>query len=523
MSEEELTVLHAQLDDLLDKGWIRPSSSPYGAPVLFVWKKNKDLRLSIDYRRLNAQTIKNAGPLPRMDDLLERLGGAKYFSKLDLKSGYHQISIRPQDWYKTAFKTRYGHFEWVVMPFGLTNVPTTFQAAMTTKFRAMLDRFVLVYLDDILVYSRTLEEHLEHLRRVLETLRSVRYKANRDKCEFVRQELEYLGHFVSPEGIRPLADKIQAIQEWPEPKNVTDVRSFLGLAGYYQRCIKGYSKIAASVVERGTPGAKPVALTTALCDTLRNEAAKIALHPDWAKFDTWQVRFQYIADDVKKYSSKGDKDGKSCKTKWGQLPRQYRQIFDWKNRSGEECYWSMSSERREELSLPGNFDKENYDILDSFMKKKESVAGRRVIDYDQPHESGQRSAGGGDTVPSASGGGDTVPWPRPGEISTSCSSMGRRGREDSDDGPRKCVSNSKGILELSKALASNTDRIAEGVEKQASNGERQVKVLEKMVELDERRLDMEIRRLEIEDRRADADIANTGRLIDVFTKLAEML
>ncbi|GBG92414.1 hypothetical protein CBR_g55349 [Chara braunii] len=144
MSEEELTVLRAQLDDLLDKGWIRPSSSPYGAPVRFVRKKNKDLRLCIDYRRLNAQTIKNAGPLPRIDDLLEWFGGAKYFSKLDLKSGYHQISIRSQDRYKTAFKTRYGHFEWVVMPFGLTNAPTTFQAAMTTEFHAMLDRFVLV-------------------------------------------------------------------------------------------------------------------------------------------------------------------------------------------------------------------------------------------------------------------------------------------------------------------------------------------------------------------------------------------
>ncbi|GBG93114.1 hypothetical protein CBR_g59124 [Chara braunii] len=180
MSEEELEVLRAQLDDLLTKGWIRPSSSPYGAPVLFVRKKNKDLRLCIDYRKLNAQTVKNAGPLPRIDDLLERLGGAKYFSKLDLKSGYHQISIQPNDRYKTAFKTRYGHFEWVVMPFGLTNAPATFQAAMTNEFRAMLDRFVLVYLDDILVYSRSLENHLGHLRRVLETLHRAKYKANRD-------------------------------------------------------------------------------------------------------------------------------------------------------------------------------------------------------------------------------------------------------------------------------------------------------------------------------------------------------
>ncbi|GBG60688.1 hypothetical protein CBR_g12424 [Chara braunii] len=204
MSEEEFTVLRAQLDDLLDKGWMLPSSSPYGALVLFVRKKNKDLRLCIYYLKLNAQTVKNAGSLPRIDDLLERLGGAKYFSKLDLTSGYHQISIRPNDRYKTAFKTRYGHFEWVIMPFGLTNAPTTFQSAMTNEFRAMLNRFVLVYLDNILVYSRILEDHLEHLRRVLEMLGRAKYKVDRDKREFVRQELEHCGHFVTPEGISPL-------------------------------------------------------------------------------------------------------------------------------------------------------------------------------------------------------------------------------------------------------------------------------------------------------------------------------
>ncbi|GBG61756.1 hypothetical protein CBR_g23270 [Chara braunii] len=249
MSEEELTVLRAQLDDLSDKGWIRPSSSPYGTPILFVWKENKDLRLCIDCCKLNAQIVKNAGPLPRIDDLLERLGGANNFSKLDLKSGYHQISIRPNDRYKTPFKTRYKHFEWVVMPFGLTNAPTTFQAAMTNEFRAMLDRFVLVYLDDILVYSRTFEDHIEHLRRVLETLRRTKYKANRNKCEFVRQELEYLGHFITPEGISSFSNKIQAIQEWLELRNVTDVHSFLGLAHYYQRFIKGYWKITAHLTK----------------------------------------------------------------------------------------------------------------------------------------------------------------------------------------------------------------------------------------------------------------------------------
>ncbi|GBG81216.1 hypothetical protein CBR_g31888 [Chara braunii] len=251
MSEEELEVLRAQLDDLLDKGWIRPNCSPY--PVLFVRKKNKDLRLCIDYRKLNAQTVKNAGPLPRIDDLLERLGGATYFSKLDLKSGYHQIEIQPQDRYKTAFKTRYGHFEWVVMHFGLTNAPATFQAAMTTEFRDLLDRSVLIYLDDILVYSRTLDEHIVHLRVVLDRLRLAKYKANLDKCEFAKQELEYLGHFVTPKGIRPLADKIQAIVDWPQPRCTTDVRSFMGLAGYYQRFVESYSKVAAPLSRLQSP------------------------------------------------------------------------------------------------------------------------------------------------------------------------------------------------------------------------------------------------------------------------------
>ncbi|GBG79806.1 hypothetical protein CBR_g30069 [Chara braunii] len=211
MSEEELSVLRAQLDDLLEKGWIRPSSSPYGAPVLFVRKKNKDLRLCIDYRKLNAQTIRNAGPLPRIDDLLERLGGAKFFSKLDLKSGYHQLEIRQEDRYKTAFKTRYGHYEWLP------------------------------------------EFGMEHLRTVLERLRQAKYKANRDKCEFARQELEYLGHYVTPQGIRPLADKIEALRVWPEPTNTTDVRSFMGLAGYYQRFIIGYSRIAAPMTRLQSP------------------------------------------------------------------------------------------------------------------------------------------------------------------------------------------------------------------------------------------------------------------------------
>ncbi|GBG80317.1 hypothetical protein CBR_g30685 [Chara braunii] len=253
MSEEELQVLRAQLDDLLAKGWIRPSCLLYGAPVLFVWKKNKDLRLCTDYRKLNAQTIKNACPLPRVDDLLERLGGAKYFSKLDLKSGCHQIEIQPRDRYKTTFKTRYGLFEWIVMPFRLTNAPTNFQAAMTAEFRDLLDRTVLIYLDDILVYSQTLDVHLEHLRAVLERLRIAKYKANRDKCECAQQELEYLGHYVTPQGIRPLADKVQAFQDWSYLKCTTDIRSFLALASYYMRFVKGFQRIAAPLSRLQSP------------------------------------------------------------------------------------------------------------------------------------------------------------------------------------------------------------------------------------------------------------------------------
>ncbi|GBG86682.1 hypothetical protein CBR_g41744 [Chara braunii] len=207
----------------------------------------------IEEMRLNAQTIRNADPLPRIDDLLERLGSAKFFSKLDLKSGYHQLEIRQEDRYKTAFKMRYGHFEWLVMPFGLTNAPTTFQAAMTTEFRHMLDRFVLIYLDDIWVYSRSLDEHVEHLRTVLERLRQAKYKAHRDKCEFARQELENLGHYVTPQGICPLAEKIEALRVWPEPTNTTDVRSFMGLAGYYQQFITGYSRIAAPMTRLQSP------------------------------------------------------------------------------------------------------------------------------------------------------------------------------------------------------------------------------------------------------------------------------
>ena len=171
MAPRELQELKKQLQELLDKGYIRPSVSPWGAPVLFMKKKDGTLRLCIDYRKLNQVTVKNKYPLPRIDDLFDQLQGAEVFSKIDLRSGYHQLKIAEQDIPKTAFRTRYGHYEFVVMPFGLTNAPTAFMALMNRVFQPYLDQFVIVFIDDILVYSQDKEEHMNHLRTVLQILR----------------------------------------------------------------------------------------------------------------------------------------------------------------------------------------------------------------------------------------------------------------------------------------------------------------------------------------------------------------
>src|SRR3954466_1707421 len=193
----EMNELKKQLSDLLEKGFIRPSISPFGAPVLFVYKKEGSLRLCVDYCALNKITIKNRYPLPRIEELMDRLAGAKYFSKIDLYSGYHQIRIKEEDISKTAFRTRYGHFEFCVLPFGLTNAPATFMTLMNDIFRDHLDKFVIVYLDDILVYSKTPEEHIKHLRSVLETLRKHNLYAKWSKCELFKQQVEYLGYYIS--------------------------------------------------------------------------------------------------------------------------------------------------------------------------------------------------------------------------------------------------------------------------------------------------------------------------------------
>jgi hypothetical protein len=244
LARKELEELKRQLEDLLAKGFIRPSTSPFGAPVLFVRKKEGDLRMCVDYRMLNDLTIKDRYALPRIDELFDQLSGATVFSKIDLRSGYHQIRISEEDAHKTAFRTRYGHYEFMVMPFGLTNAPATFMRLMNDVFRPLLDKCVVVFLDDILVFSRTHQEHEQHLRMVFGILRQHKLYAKLSKCQFGSSEVEFLGHVIGAEGIKPMQDKVAAITEWEAPTSVTEVRSFLGLTGYYRRFVRGYATLA---------------------------------------------------------------------------------------------------------------------------------------------------------------------------------------------------------------------------------------------------------------------------------------
>ncbi|GMP59602.1 hypothetical protein CsSME_00022824 [Camellia sinensis var. sinensis] len=226
MAPTELKELKVQLQELLDKKFIRPSTSPWGAPVLFVKKKDGSLRLCIDYRELN------------------KLQGAQVFSKIDLRLGYHQLKVKPEDIDKIAFRTRYGHYEFLVMPFGVTNAPAAFMDFVNRIFKPYLDDFIVVFIDDILIYSKSVKEHEHHLRLVLQTLREQKLYVKLSKCEFLLDHVMFLGHVVCKDGISVDPQKIEAVVNWPRPTNVTEVRSFLGLAGYYRRFVKDFSKIA---------------------------------------------------------------------------------------------------------------------------------------------------------------------------------------------------------------------------------------------------------------------------------------
>ncbi|KAL0561646.1 hypothetical protein IC582_002086 [Cucumis melo] len=253
MAPAELKELKVQLQELLDKGFIRPSVSSCGAPVLFVKKKDGSMRLCIDYRELNKVTVKNRYPLPRIDDLFDQLQGATVLSKIDLRSGYHQLRIKDGDVSKTAFHSRYGHYEFIVMSFGLTNAPAVFMDLMNRVFREFLDTFVIVFIDDILIYSKTEAEHEEHLCIVLQTLRDNKLYAKFLKCEFWLK---------------------QAVTGWTRPSTVSEVRSFLGLAGYYRRFVENFSRIATPLTQLTKKGA-PFVWSKACEDSFQNLKQKL--------------------------------------------------------------------------------------------------------------------------------------------------------------------------------------------------------------------------------------------------------
>lgn len=249
MSPAELDELRRQLKELLALGLIEPSTSPWGAPVLFVKKKDGEMRMCIDYRGLNKVTIRNSSPLPRIDECLDRLKGASYFTTLDLKSGYHQLHIQPEDMPKTAFNTRYGKFHWKVLPMGLSNSPPFFQNWMNEILKDYIDRTCLVYLDDVCIFSKTLKEHKIHVRQVLDIFAKHKLVVNPKKCLFAQQQLMFLGFQVSAQGILPSPTKVAAINHWPRPTTVQQVRQFIGLSQHYRRFIPGFSTIAAPLTD----------------------------------------------------------------------------------------------------------------------------------------------------------------------------------------------------------------------------------------------------------------------------------
>lgn len=239
--------IERQVHQLLVNGWIQESQSPYASPVLLVKKKTRDWRLCVDYRKLNALTIKNKFPLPVIDELLDELVGAKWFSTLDLSFGFHQILVAEEDVPKTAFQTHSGHYEYKVMPYGVTGGPATFQHEMNTIMAPLLRKCVVVFIDDVLVYSKTWAEHLQNLREVFTLLHQHQLKVKLSKCSFAQKQLSYLGHVISAQGVATDPTKVDIIKNWPTPSSVKDVRSFFGYGWLLQKvCQKLWNHLQAS-------------------------------------------------------------------------------------------------------------------------------------------------------------------------------------------------------------------------------------------------------------------------------------
>lgn len=230
---------------MLKNGVIRPSTSPFSSPVFLVKKCNGSWYFCVNYRALNAITIRDRFPIPTVDELLDELGRAQWFSRLDLLQGYHQILMKEIDINKMAFRTHHGHYEFRVMPFGLCNAPSSFQTMMNETFRPFHQKFVIVFFDDILIYSKNFADHLHQLEHTFRALEKGQFFLKKSKCSFAQSQIECLGHLVSTRGVEPVPDKVRAIHQWPTPRSFRALRGFLGLVGFYHRFIKGYATLAA--------------------------------------------------------------------------------------------------------------------------------------------------------------------------------------------------------------------------------------------------------------------------------------